>query len=287
MGCYTYYVRDYFLNAGEYPLKGAHYQCLLQHCFRYCAYVAFAAPNSHTKAAEDIAKWQVENPGVAVSPETRRGCRALYHTGEELLQAMLNWTDDLFDPRTLSAHEYPEDPIFLRSDGSVFFDSILHEGECSLYPRDGEDISEVLSYGRWLFMNNQWKPEVPAAEHPFPFPSVNVIYQDPLFRELTAIRQQPEKFLPSPTIEELCKYIAGYRPAFLRNARNLPVGATFTPAWYAAFEMFVLGQCDAKTSEQIPSAMASKGCRAEKGFDYFYELLGQYLNKCKKSKQNG
>jgi hypothetical protein len=47
----------------------------------------------------------------------------------------------------------PEDPTFYRPDGSIFFKSTTHEGELTLMPRGDEDVSNVLSSGRWIEKN--------------------------------------------------------------------------------------------------------------------------------------
>ncbi len=47
-------------------------------------------------------------------------------------------------------HGYlPENLTFYRSDGSAFFASETHEGQCFLYPRKEEDFSSVLKSEGW------------------------------------------------------------------------------------------------------------------------------------------
>ena len=38
-----------------------------------------------------------------------------------------------------------ENLTFYRDDGTVFFESITHEGECYLYAKETEDISQIVS----------------------------------------------------------------------------------------------------------------------------------------------
>ena len=42
-----------------------------------------------------------------------------------------------------------EDLTFYRADGSIFFESTTHEGYCDLFPRDDEDVSELVSKEGW------------------------------------------------------------------------------------------------------------------------------------------
>lgn len=47
----------------------------------------------------------------------------------------------------------PEDPVFYRDDGSVFFSSIIHDGKCFLFPTDSENISDIVSSDHWVHKN--------------------------------------------------------------------------------------------------------------------------------------
>ena len=38
---------------------------------------------------------------------------------------------------------------FFREDGTAFFTSIAHEGECILTPRDSEDVEGLIRSGPW------------------------------------------------------------------------------------------------------------------------------------------
>ena len=48
----------------------------------------------------------------------------------------------------------PEDIAFYREDGSVFLSSVIHEGEDSLFPREGEDISAILDLDNWYLVDD-------------------------------------------------------------------------------------------------------------------------------------
>lgn len=280
MGFYSYFARDYFLNTGNYPLAGTHYKCLLQHCFCFSAYVSFSITDPNSEAALEIKRWKVkETDGFPAKKNINS--ESVYYACEEIYSVMLSWADDLFDLCTTKNHVFPEDPAFYRSDGSVFFDSIIHEGECSLYPRNSEDISKVLAHGHWLYMNDKGQPEVPAKDHQFPFPTVDTICSDQLYRELIAIQQCPDAYISSKTVEEISRYVSNYRPHFLKDLRNLPPNISCIPRWYSAFEMYILGECCVRTSTKISTALESIGYCAENGFRKFFELLERYLYESK------
>ena len=42
-----------------------------------------------------------------------------------------------------------ENLTFYRNDGTIFFESITHEGECYLYAKDTEDVSRIVSNEHW------------------------------------------------------------------------------------------------------------------------------------------
>lgn len=73
-----------------------------------------------------------------------------YHLCSELRDFILQKTDRLFIWIYAWGFTNPEDPVFYRKDGSIFFESIIHEGECYLYPREDEDVSNIVSKEHWI-----------------------------------------------------------------------------------------------------------------------------------------
>ena len=56
--------------------------------------------------------------------------------------------DSLFDWNLYSKYKMPENITLYRSDNTVFFTSITHEGFAYLYLRENEDMSQII--------DNQW-----------------------------------------------------------------------------------------------------------------------------------
>lgn len=73
----------------------------------------------------------------------------LFELSKEVCEWILSTADGIWDWDCGSDKELPADPVFFREDGSKFFDSIIHEGEISIYPIEGEDVSSVVSKGNW------------------------------------------------------------------------------------------------------------------------------------------
>lgn len=155
---YTYYSSDTFTGEGDFDITGNHYQELLNLCFQYSAVMSFLIYDSNASYLKELEKFKIKRPqnitgsfeehretGESVQPYYQ-----YYQVCEELKMLMFTISDSLFPFVHAWGYTNPEDPTFYRADGSVFFYSIVHEGECSFLPRDNEDISQILSMGHWV-----------------------------------------------------------------------------------------------------------------------------------------
>jgi len=163
----------------EYELKGDAYKELLRICEKYCKAVSFQVwpfdewyegmKAMDTVLMDAMEKFQISDtdkyksrvgfcsmwhPRFAPVAITQR---KYYKVCPELIELLLRTTDDLFEWRRNSEFGRPEDPIFYRSDGSVFFSSVIHEGELKLTPREGEDITSLLQLSVWWKDRRQHK----------------------------------------------------------------------------------------------------------------------------------
>lgn len=66
---------------------------------------------------------------------------------ETTREYLLNRTNDLFE--WIDWYNNPEDLTFYRQDGSMFFWSLIHEGECCLIDRPEEDVSAIVKNPYW------------------------------------------------------------------------------------------------------------------------------------------
>lgn len=146
----------------EYDIAGVQYQNLLQSCFRYCATVAVIVSLTCT---EGIRSWEPYR--IPVTPSVRGvyahyglpmdGTTARtdfyeirhYALTPQMKRELLNHATSLFQWTCAWGYHNPDDLSFYRPDGSVFFSSLVHEGECTLYLRENEDLSDVISQGNW------------------------------------------------------------------------------------------------------------------------------------------
>lgn len=164
MSEYRFYDSDP-TGVAEYDIKGDEYFKLLEACFEFCTSVSFV----FCRKSGFPLKWD-ERMEIYRIPVTNENRIAYGHYGfggecesaaniwyeirhyrlctesQELIRGM---TDSLFSWVSSSEHCMPDDPVFYRRDGTVFFFSLIHEGECSLFPRPDEDVSRIVAKNLW------------------------------------------------------------------------------------------------------------------------------------------
>lgn len=162
MNIYKFYDTD-ISGREEYDISGMQYITLLMTCFKYCTTVAVIIS---PEFVDNLDQWEVhripltsnvqtayshygnisqDNPCHIGSYEIRH-----YQLNDDLKRLILSHTDSIFKWICGWGHNNPNDITFFRLDGSVFFSSIIHEGECTLSPTEGEDITDVLNQGGWM-----------------------------------------------------------------------------------------------------------------------------------------
>lgn len=144
----------YFLKIFDQPeaLARAKYEVLLKTCFAYSKFfsLAYAFPWSPTGEKKD---WNIEPLQPFLFDEYctddeewynngRPAHIRTYHCDPKAIPILLDYAPI---GAGLSEQGYPEDLTFFCGDGSVFFDSVSHEGDCGTSERDGEDIQALLA----------------------------------------------------------------------------------------------------------------------------------------------
>lgn len=155
---YRFYDTDIYGNE-EYDISENKYIDLLNCCIKYSSVFCFYRMNKNVFIPEWIDACRLKPTEVV---------RDLYyyHYGDNIEDAeeniyclpindkIVNWifsvTDSIFKWYLSNEYSNPEDPAFLRTDGSVFFSSIIHDGHCTLYPMPGEDVSAIINNSLWV-----------------------------------------------------------------------------------------------------------------------------------------
>jgi len=275
---YTFYTRDYFTNSGEYSITGEHYVTLLKHCFQFSDFFSIVIYNESYCLLQELEKWRIVDfpyPTVAL---TKIKWRYFYKICPEMLDAILASQHNLFGFPENSQEHHIGDPAFLRKDGTIFFDSVILEGEYNIYPHLEEDVGDILKFEHWLPIDEFGIPESPAQEHQLMPARRQEVTSSSLYTMLQAIRKSPSKYLAAPTIYELILFIQKYRPA---NCKDVFMDwfpqCSFVPPWYRAFEQYVLGELNAMTNTPVSDAFENAGYCSERGYVHFYKLLDAYL----------
>lgn len=162
--------RYIFCYTGEragYDISGNDLIELLDTCCQYCTTLSLRITGSEIIYAEGLEKFRIPKddkitfvyeqyyPGMAAEeqPHVR-----YYRLCPELCDLLYKMADSIFEWINGFGFNNPEDPVFYRADGSLFFYSEIHEGECLLFPREGENVSRILSKEHWVEIDADGQP---------------------------------------------------------------------------------------------------------------------------------
>ena len=147
---YNFYDTD-DMGFEEYDITGKEYESLIRACCKYCVVLSFRITKPNVKALIELEKFRIKKPDNITFEFVHYGKGANVHyfrICDEVCNILLNTTNNIFSWITGWGYENPDDPTFYREDGSVFFTSTIHDGECTLFIRD-EDVSEILANKLW------------------------------------------------------------------------------------------------------------------------------------------
>lgn len=164
LNIYKFFDSD-ITGQAEYDISGEQYQQLLRSCFKYCATVSVIIS---LNCLERVHLWEPYR--IPVTPDVQKvyshygvqmdgdACKTdSYEVRHYLLTSQMkrmlqDCTTSLFQWTCAWGHNNPDDISFYRSDGSVFFSSLIHEGECTLFLRENENLRAVISQEGWILV---------------------------------------------------------------------------------------------------------------------------------------
>lgn len=142
----------------DYDIEGEEYDALLDMCFRYCSMISMRITSDSVALPAILDNYRIpltKNVLGAyahyyreMSPKMRREVH-LFRLSPVIFEAIRGITDSIFKWIHGWGYTNPEDPAFYRADGSIFFSSVIHEGECTLTPRCGESVESIILRGHW------------------------------------------------------------------------------------------------------------------------------------------
>ena len=157
MKIYNYFDYDSDHPEIEYDITGEDHRTFLEICFKYCTVVSFKFTDNDALERQhrnDLEPFRIAPPdwvyNLAHDPLWNWSVDMhFYRLCPELLELLQTIADGLFQWLDGWGYCNPENPIFYREDGSIFFTSEVHDGKGILAPRDDEDVSRLLSIEKW------------------------------------------------------------------------------------------------------------------------------------------
>ena len=135
---------------------GKQYEDLIKLCCKYSSVFSIIVQVPAMNVVKELEKFRIERPeniefnhNHYVTKENTEPGGRFYKVCPQLCEFLLDKADSIYEWINGWDFENPEDPTFYRKDGSVFFTSVIHEGEVFLLPRDDEDVSIVINNDYW------------------------------------------------------------------------------------------------------------------------------------------
>lgn len=158
---YTFFDTD-GTGWAEYDITGEDYIELMKLCIKYSKTVCFRRFSYSISIPKHLEKYSLQLTENVVKPypyyrelsDLAKAELIYLELSEEVCKWILSATDNIWGWDHFSKDHLVEDPVFFREDGSVFSDSVIHNGEFSIYPRDEENVSSVISKGHWHYLKN-------------------------------------------------------------------------------------------------------------------------------------
>ena len=157
---YVFYDTD-ITGWDEQNICGDEYRQLIQICCQYCEMMSLYLTRNTLPLVNKIKEYEIGIPNSVDFVYGHYGHTfdsrvRFYRICPELCQILLDSTNSVFDWIDARGYSNPSDPAFYRADGSVFFSSTTHDGECYLTPRADEEVSAILENSFWDVVYEQY-----------------------------------------------------------------------------------------------------------------------------------
>ena len=128
---------------------------MIQTCCACCETVSFLINNSYSTLVRRLEKYRIAPPeNIDLFPAKRYGTECdirYYRICDEIKEILLQSATSMYQWLVGWGFCNPEDPAFYRKDGSVFLETIIHEGEITiLHKEEDGDISHIVSCPHWM-----------------------------------------------------------------------------------------------------------------------------------------
>lgn len=142
----------------EYDICGEEYRNLIRVCCQYSSVFSFLVNSTKCSWVRDLDKFRISADDRLpfayghYFQNLQEGLSSIrfYHVCMELEQVLIERCHSIFSWTSAWGNANPDDPTFYRADGSIFFSAIVHEGECTLTPKEDERIDEIIKNQHWI-----------------------------------------------------------------------------------------------------------------------------------------
>ena len=162
---YFFYDTDIFNTCNEeYDISGYEYLKLLTLCEKYCCYFSlcfgekseyieiftpFELPDIGFTKSENYCKIERNSKMKDLTSLIEIGRTMYFKITEKTIKLLMTLSDSIFGLPYLDIYKTTADLAFYRSDKSTFFSSTTHEGICTLFPTDNENVESIISNSHW------------------------------------------------------------------------------------------------------------------------------------------
>lgn len=150
---YVFYDTDMYYGHEEYDIRGEAYKTLMRTCCQFSSVLSLKFMHPNIAAISKLHPFEIRKPDNIPENEALQNCYwdiRYYRACPALCDILISIADGIFEWLHGWGFKNPDDPIFYRSDGSVFFGSEIHEGVCVFNPKYGENVDDLLACVDWL-----------------------------------------------------------------------------------------------------------------------------------------
>ena len=154
---YYFYDTD-AMGVEDYDIRDEEYKRLIHACCHFSDYFSLAIWNEESRVVALLKKYEIKEK-KAIHPRyqfwnEKKQCwspyvNCFYSVCEETRDILLQSVQGIFDWYKWSDGPGGEDLCFYRKDGTLFFSSVIHDGELILSPLENEQLFEWISGDNW------------------------------------------------------------------------------------------------------------------------------------------
>lgn len=142
----------FYSDEGDEEMCREKYINILKLCLKHCKYFSLEFLGE-TPRYPDLEKfilaYEVSPAGKHVNTVFADKVLVLYEYNDEAYKILSSEKHSMFTWVSCWAYSNPENLTFYRADGSLFLETITHEGHCAIFERPGEDVSSIVDE-EWL-----------------------------------------------------------------------------------------------------------------------------------------